>query len=303
MTEILVTYIITIYNKSRYLPDVIEAIYNQEGDFLREYIFIDDGSTDNSSEIINKYYNKNSLYIKQPNSGPAIAINKGINLAKGKYIQIVDGDDLLHKDSTISLLKEIQNAGVVFGGLDKYNVGEPFAPNPPKDYKTIYIKDPLGKVVEGKIKGICSIGATKSLIRADLLKQIQGADERVFTQDFSISLRLACLTDFIFIDRKVASTPTGFASDHLSSNKAREAHDTLLTLLYFMEDHDDFNKTLFARRKNKVICKYVRKFFSQEHLNYLVQKCVPYLGSREELIEEYREALSKYFKEGVKVVN
>ena len=56
MTELRdgVSFVVPVYDKAPYLPHVIEAIRNQAGDFAREYVFIDDGSTDESLDIVRR---------------------------------------------------------------------------------------------------------------------------------------------------------------------------------------------------------------------------------------------------------
>ena len=90
-----VSIIIPVYNAQEYLERCIESILNQTLDL--EIILIDDGSTDESWKVIEKY---TKLYncikgIKQKNGGPSKARNKGIQEAKGKYIGFVDADDYI----------------------------------------------------------------------------------------------------------------------------------------------------------------------------------------------------------------
>src|SRR5690625_2739194 len=89
---------ITVYNIEKYVEKCINSILNQDfTDF--EFIIIDDGSTDNSGEICKKYerMDKRITYIYQRNQGVSSARNLAIDIAKGKYILLVDGDDQLEK--------------------------------------------------------------------------------------------------------------------------------------------------------------------------------------------------------------
>lgn len=85
--------IVPAYNAEKYIEKTLLSLLNQS---FRDYeiIVVDDGSTDNSDTIINKY--KSGLtYIKQANSGPAAARNAGVEIASGQYIVSFDSDDLL----------------------------------------------------------------------------------------------------------------------------------------------------------------------------------------------------------------
>ena len=98
-----VSVIIPVYNTEKYLPACIDSVLAQTGVSL-EIILVDDGSTDSSPCICDKYAeeNDNITAIHIQNSGPATAKNKGLKLAQGNYIALTDSDDrmeplMLHK--------------------------------------------------------------------------------------------------------------------------------------------------------------------------------------------------------------
>lgn len=95
--------IIPIYNTQNYLDECIQSVLNQTQREI-EIILVDDGSTDGSRSIIEKYKKKynNIIAIYQSNQKLGIARNNGIKAAKGKYIYFLDSDDYIAKN----LLKE-----------------------------------------------------------------------------------------------------------------------------------------------------------------------------------------------------
>lgn len=97
--KILVSAIIPVYNSEQFLEECIESLRNQTLKEI-EMIFINDGSTDNSLEILNKYEKIDSRIkvINQNNSGPSVARNIGIEVATGEYISFIDSDDWIDKD-------------------------------------------------------------------------------------------------------------------------------------------------------------------------------------------------------------
>ena len=98
MVEISV--IIPVYNVEDYLRECLDSICNQTFDDI-EIICVNDGSTDSSPEILNKYARKDSRVkiISQNNQGLAASRNNGYALAQGKYIYFIDSDDYLKKDA------------------------------------------------------------------------------------------------------------------------------------------------------------------------------------------------------------
>ena len=101
-----VSYVVPVFNKSRWLPAVLAALKNQRGDFAREYIFVDDGSTDDSLAVLRALTRDwpDTVVVAQANAGSAAATNAGIERARLPYIKFCDADDLLAADATRVLL-------------------------------------------------------------------------------------------------------------------------------------------------------------------------------------------------------
>lgn len=100
MVEPLVTVILPCYNAENYIADALNSILNQSYNNL-EVIVIDDGSTDNSIEVVAqqiKTDRRTRLVTNETNLGLIQTLNKGVNLAKGKYIARMDADDVSHKE-------------------------------------------------------------------------------------------------------------------------------------------------------------------------------------------------------------
>lgn len=100
--------IIPVYNSEEYVEESIKSIINQKYDFSKiQVILINDGSTDNSKEICEKFSKKysNVILINQKNAGVSEARNNGIKKAEGKYILFLDSDDTLSKNTVELLIK------------------------------------------------------------------------------------------------------------------------------------------------------------------------------------------------------
>ena len=95
----LISVIIPTYNYGHFIGDCIESVLNQTmGDW--ECIIVDDGSTDETRDIVVKYANRDSRikYHYKKNEGPNAARLTGLSLSSGSFIQLLDSDDLLEKE-------------------------------------------------------------------------------------------------------------------------------------------------------------------------------------------------------------
>ncbi|OPC02944.1 glycosyl transferase family 2 [Elizabethkingia meningoseptica] len=94
-----VSVIIPVYNVEAFLDETIQSVLEQSLDSV-EVILVNDGSTDNSAQIGEKYAaaNPNVKFISQENKGVSVARNKGLEKAEGEYIFFMDSDDTLDKE-------------------------------------------------------------------------------------------------------------------------------------------------------------------------------------------------------------
>lgn len=99
MTEILVSVIVPFYNREKYLEKCLTSLVNQTLKDI-EIICVDDGSSDNSMEIVRGFASKDARIkiIQQKNLKQGAARNAGVNIAQGEYIGFVDSDDWVDSD-------------------------------------------------------------------------------------------------------------------------------------------------------------------------------------------------------------
>ncbi len=112
-----VSVIIPVYNKARYVGRAIKSVLSQTfGDY--EIIIVDDGSTDKSLDVVKGYAAHPKVQVvRQENKGCPAALNKGIALAKGRYICWLSADDLWHENKLemqIKVFKDDKNIGLVY---------------------------------------------------------------------------------------------------------------------------------------------------------------------------------------------
>lgn len=128
-----ISVIIPIFNVEEYLEDTLNCLLNQTIIEDMEILMIDDGSTDNSRYIIEKYaldYD-NFHAFHQENQGPSKSRNLGISLAKGEYIQFLDSDDYISPNGYESLYELAKRndsdiASSLMVRLKRYNVKDSY---------------------------------------------------------------------------------------------------------------------------------------------------------------------------------
>lgn len=132
------TVIIPCYNVEHYVAECLDSMLNQNTSYNVEIITIDDGSTDNTAEILRQYSTRmtNFRIISQCNKGFSGARNTGIREARGKYLIFIDSDDYVTSDYIDCLLKKAfsKDADIVATGYYTFN-------NDYKIIKNIMIKD------------------------------------------------------------------------------------------------------------------------------------------------------------------
>ncbi len=124
MENPLVSVIIPTYNRAPVLKEAINSVLQQTYKNL-EIIVIDDGSKDDTENIINDFNDKRIIYIRQDHKGAPSAKNEGIQNSKGKYIAFLDSDDIWLPQKIKSQLSVFKNSkfnpGVVYCGIEYIN--------------------------------------------------------------------------------------------------------------------------------------------------------------------------------------
>lgn len=185
----LVSVILPCYNSQKWVGEAIESCLRQTYDFV-EVIVVDDGSTDQSLEIIRSFEGR-IRWQTGPNRGGNVARNVGLSLARGTLIQFLDADDLLDTKK-IEYQAPVLVAGkadVVFGEwahLFERNSGDFRAGDTQKPKIS---SDPLSSLIrsESWAPNFCH------LYRRDWLERINGWNESLrCMQDVDLNLRLIC---------------------------------------------------------------------------------------------------------------
>lgn len=106
----LLSIIIPVYNGEKYIEKCLDSVLSQTYSNI-EVIIINDGSTDNSYQILQEYAKKDNriFLLNQENAGSSLTRNTGIKYSKGEYITFVDIDDYLEKDAYEKVMNKLQD--------------------------------------------------------------------------------------------------------------------------------------------------------------------------------------------------
>jgi glycosyltransferase involved in cell wall biosynthesis len=237
-----VSYIVTVFNKERFLPFLLSGLARQQGAFDRQYIFVDDGSTDDSRAILRRLTADwaDVVMVEQANQGPASAMNRGLDLARGEFIKPVDADDILTPWATARLMQAIAETGcpVAYGAMDRQGR---YALDADPD-RLLADLAPLGgpalrhdDMLRMSLHG-AQTNPSSWLARADIVRQAGGCDPRVFIQDYSIEIRLAAQASFAGVSECIFLAPD-LTDGRLSQNKAQILHDVNLAVADLLAEH------------------------------------------------------------------
>ena len=279
-----VSFVITIYNKAPYLAAVLPALRAQCGDFEREFIFVDDGSTDGSADLIERMtadWPHAVEVIRQANAGASKATNTGVEAAGLPWIKLVDGDDVLVPGATGWLLAAAAKHGVAhaWGDLGTYDLegDQDYLGEPPGEPSSELMTDGLERFIRN-----CPANSTSMLIARDYYHRIGGCDERLVSPDQMLFLRLFAAGPGAHVQAPVGLVPVN-APGRLSAQQRRSRYESVLALYYLMTETpgvSDARKLQAYRRALSRAYRFHRRhgdgwIFSSHLLPYLRSKIRP----------------------------
>ncbi len=124
-----ISIITATYNSEKTVKDTIESVLSQKHKDI-EYIIIDGDSNDSTVSIVKSYGNKITKFISEPDKGIYDAMNKGISLATGDIVGILNSDDIFFNDEVLVSVNDVfknTETDVLYGDIvyvDKYDVGK-----------------------------------------------------------------------------------------------------------------------------------------------------------------------------------
>jgi len=203
----LISVIIPTYNRYDFLLKAVRSVKNQSYKNI-ELIIIDDGSTDRTPELSRE---KDLIYFRQGNKGPAAARNSGVRLARGEWIAFLDSDDLWHGEKLQKqwdFIKKNPDCEIVY--TDELWVRKGVRVNK-KDIHKKY----SGWIYPHCLK-LCFVGASTILMHKNLWQKFDGMDENLpVAEDYDLWLRLSAKHKIYCLDEQLI-IKNGGRADQLS---------------------------------------------------------------------------------------
>jgi len=196
MTSDLVSVVIPVYNSEKFLEECLDSILTQTYQNI-EIIAVDDGSTDSSPDILERYSDKINI-ISQKNQGLASALNLGISKMKGDWFKWFSPDDVMHSNTIKTLIDETKNHSDNIILYSNWNIiddtGNTLREFHESNYNELSEFDFNLRLLDGQ-----QINVNTTLIPAIFLKKygIRELDEPVAI-DYDFFLRSALLHDVRF---------------------------------------------------------------------------------------------------------
>jgi glycosyltransferase involved in cell wall biosynthesis len=237
-----ISVIIPTYNYGEFICDSIESVINQTyKDF--EIIVVDDGSTDNTPEVVKKYKDRVS-YIYKENEGPSSARNYGIKNAKGEYLCFLDSDDIFLPEKLELQAKYMEdhrddNIGLIYS--DYYCVS--------RKLKIIDYYESIGfsSQIEA-IKYLFNynyINTSTVMIPKTCIDRIGIFNEKYrYLEDYDLWLRLGCNYKFLYINEPLVKTRSHYKNhrnkvgDVEMINNAKKIKEDIRSQLSLMVKED-----------------------------------------------------------------
>jgi glycosyltransferase involved in cell wall biosynthesis len=197
-----VAVIIPLYNRADFIAQTIQSVFNQTYPNI-ELIVVDDGSTDNSRNVVKKFADKIRL-LEHPgrvNKGQSAAINLGIKSSKSKYVAILDSDDLFAPEKIqlqVEYLEKNHDIGLVYG--NGYAINE----QGEKTYPIYKDGHRENSDPERVLMDCYFLLPNNSLIKRKVLEEVGSFDESLRSaQDHDMAIRVAEVTKLAYLEKEL----------------------------------------------------------------------------------------------------
>lgn len=279
--EMLLSIVVPVYNVEKYIDECMKTILDNYKDGV-EVVLVDDGSTDSSGDICEKYKEKYSFIkvIHQKNGGLSRARNTGIKHSVGKYIWFVDSDDYISNGSIEMVIDAFKsNADLILGG---YYTVTPDGQKKLMDKKEVTVKKDMLPYEYFMKLGNVSYAAWRMIIK----RQILIDNDLMFTggiyhEDEDWTPRMLCKTNSIYvIDCGIYNYRIGNTASIMGMLNPKKVTDKLDISYRMYED---------TKKVDDGKADFLKTRVEHMYITALNEYCLYDKNVRKELIKDFKE--------------
>jgi len=208
--ENFISVIIPTYNRAKKLKKAIDSVFAQSYQGF-ELIVVDDGSDDNTADLIKKY-TSDIVYLRQGNMGPAAARNRGIEKASYNFLAFLDSDDWFAENKLETQIKAMeQNPSYLISHTDEiwYRNGRILN-------QKLKHKKNSGDIFKQSLE-LCAVGMSTVMMRREIIERYGLFDEGLpCCEDYDLWLRVSAEQEFLLVEEPL-TLKDGGREDQLST--------------------------------------------------------------------------------------
>ncbi len=304
----ILTIVIPTYNIEKYIEKCLSSFINEELLPKIEVIVVNDGSKDNSSNLAKKYskqYPETFIVVDKENGGHGSTINTALNIAKGNYFMVVDGDDWIDNEALNKVIKVIennQNTDAVF-----YNFVMEIQSNKTQRFRNLNKIFNVGNIkLENAKFGIDrQIGLANTIYKTENLRKINlKLDEKTYYVDVEyMTYPLITIHNAIYVNEYVYHYLIGRPNQSVNINTALSHIDdrkkVIINILNYFKsiDRNDISKFALNSYQLKIASVindyYGILIFGDKNFPDKMRKLDEFVKSSDD--EIYRIVSKKYF--------
>jgi len=258
----LLSVIIPVYNVEPYLEQCLDSVVNQTYKNL-EIICINDGSTDNSLKILEKYQKKDSRIklINQKNQGAAVARNAGLDSATGGYITFVDSDDYLELNAYEEAMKAMLNDNKNLDLLEFRERAFYLESNEVNKNRSLCITNWFEREFQNKRHNVVIWNKIfkLELIRKFQIRFIEGAihDDNFFSAAYEVCTENCSFLNLRLYNYRIRSNSIGDGQYKMQYNK-------VMDIFYNYDDLITFSKKniIYHKNKERIYFRYIDQIYN-----------------------------------------
>lgn len=260
--------IIPVYNTSKYLEKCLDSVFNQTyKDF--EVIAINDGSTDNSIEVLKKY--KDLIIINQENQGLSAARNNGIKKVSGEYFLLLDSDDYIEKELLEKLDEEIsKNTSVDLIRFQVNNIKDKVISYNEEEFHFLNGKEAFAKIVNYHyVENAWAYLYNTKFFKENKFEFMKG----IYHEDFALIPLVIemsnCVSSIAYLGYNYVERQNSIMTSVDYNKTLKKTDDFYKGYLYIMANLDDTDHRILKSYLSNCLVEKITKLNNKDYKKYL----------------------------------